>query len=158
MQPIQRILCPVDFSSVSAKALVYAERLAAGTEAELILLHAFDVPASHTYDDIQNPADAALRQKLEQLPIASSVATVVRILHAGPPGEVICWLAEQKACDLVVMGTHGTTWLKHLLMGSVTEYVVEHARCPVLTVADRPTNEPPLSEPLALPPKAPRFM
>src|SRR5437773_1553702 len=82
----------------------------------------------------------------------------VRVLHAGPPGEVICWAAEHRGCDLIVMGTHGHTALKHLLLGSVTEYVVQHARCPVLTVADKPTGEPPLPEPLALPPKAPRFM
>lgn len=158
MQPIQRILCPVDFSPVSAKALAYAERLAAGSRAELVLLHAFDVPASHTYADIQNPSDPAVRQQLEGLPLSLAATKPVRVLHAGPPGEVICWLAEQSACDLVVMGTHGRTGLKHLLLGSVAEYVVRHARCPVLTVGERPAGEPPLAEPLALPPKAPRFM
>ena len=85
-------------------------------------------------------------------------AGAIRVLHAGPPGEVICWLAENLACDLIVMGTHGRTGLKHLLLGGVAEYVVRHARCPVLTVAEKPADEPPLVEPLALPPKAPIFM
>ena len=37
-------------------------------------------------------------------------------------------------CDLIVMGTHGRSWLKHRLFGSVTEEVVRRARCPVMVV------------------------
>jgi universal stress protein A len=158
MQTFRRLLCPVDFSSASAKALAWAERLAAGTGAELILLHAFEIPATLTYADIQNPSDPAIRKQFEDLPLASEQTKAERVLHAGPPGEVICWLAENRGCDMIVMGTHGRTGLKHLLLGSVAEYVMRHARCPVLTVADKPAGEPPLPEPLVMPPKAPRFM
>lgn len=158
MQPIQRILCPVDFSQTSIRALAYAERLAASTKARLVLLHAFDIPASLTYADIENPSDAGVRTQLESLPLTVVGMEVTRVLHAGPAGEVICWAAEQRGCDLIVMGTHGRTGLIHLLLGSVAEYTMKHARCPVVTVRDRPANEPPLSEPLMLPPKAPRFM
>ncbi len=158
MKSIQRILCPVEFSSLSAKALEYAERLAAGTGAELVLAHAFEIPASLTYADIQNPADPAIRKQFEELPLFSRQTKAERVLHAGPPGEVICWLAEHRGCDLIVMGTHGRTGVKHLVLGSVAEYVMRHARCPVLTVADKPAGEPPLPEPLVMPPKAPRFM
>ena len=83
---------------------------------------------------------------------------VTRVLHAGPAGEVICWMAEHRKCDVIVIGTHGRTGLTHLLLGSVTEYVMRHARCPVVTVRDRPADEQPLPEPLVLPPKAPRFL
>jgi universal stress protein A len=158
MQPIQRILCPVDFSEASAAALAYAEKLTRSTGAELVLVHAFDIPASLTYADVQNPADPAVRAQLEDLPLTSSAVKTVRVLHAGPPGEVICWLAQHRECDLIVMGTHGRTGLKHLLLGSVAEYVMRHARCPVVTFRERPADEPPLTEPLVLPPRAPRFM
>ncbi len=158
MQPILRILCPVDFSSVSTNALAFAERLAAATSAEMLLLHAFEIPASFTYADIQNPSDPAIRKQFDELPVFSRQTKSERVMHAGPPGEVICWIAEHRGCDLIVMGTHGRTGLKHLLMGSVAEYVVRHARCPVVTVANKPAPEPPLPEPLVLPPKAPRFM
>lgn len=158
MQPIQRILCPVDFSSISAKALAYAERLASAMGAELILLHAFDVPATATYADVQNPADPTVRQLLEELTLSLPQTKAGRVLHAGPPGPVICWLAEDRGCDLIAMGTHGRTGLTHLLLGSVAEYVVRHARCPVLTVGSHPADEPALKEPLVLPPKAPRFL
>lgn len=158
MQPIQRILCPVDFSPVSTNALAYAERLATAAGAELVLLHAFEIPASLTYADVQNPADPAIRQQLEGVQLAVPGRQAARILHAGPAGEVICWLGEERSCDLIVMGTHGRTGLKHLLLGSVAEYVVRHARCPVLTVGEHAAGQPPLAEPLVLPPKAPRFM
>jgi universal stress protein A len=155
---IQRILCPVDFSAVSTRALEYAERLAASAGAELVVLHAFDIPASMTYADIANPADATLRSKLNEVALSLPEPRVTRVLHAGPPGEVICWLGEQRQCDLIVMGTHGRTGVTHLLLGSVAEYVVRHARSPVVTVREHPVGEPPLAEPLVLPPKAPRYL
>ncbi|MBI3866737.1 MAG: universal stress protein [Planctomycetia bacterium] len=158
MDPIHRILCPVDFSEVSSQALAYAERLAAATGAELILVHAFDIPASLTYADIENPSDPNVRKQFEALSLTLPPAKATRVLHAGPPGEVICWLAENRACDLIVMGTHGRSGLMHLLLGSVAEHVVRHARCPVVTVPKRPPGEQPLSEPLVTAPKAPRFM
>jgi universal stress protein A len=159
MKPmLQRILCPVDFFLVSEKALEYAERLATDSRADLILLHAFEIPASLTYADIGNPSDPALRAQLEALPLSIPEAKVTRILHAGPAGEVICWLAEQRGCDLIVMGTHGRSGITHLLLGSVAEHVIRNARCPVVTVRGYPANEPPLPEPLVLPPKAPRFL
>jgi nucleotide-binding universal stress UspA family protein len=158
MQPVLRILVPVDFSSVSKKALAYAERLIAGTGAELVLLHAFELPATFTRADIQNPADPKIRKQFEDLPLVSQDVKVERVLHAGPPGAVICWMAENRSCDLIVMGTHGHTGVKHLLLGSVAEYVVRHARCPVLTVSEKPADQPPLPEPLVTPVKAPRFM
>jgi len=46
----------------------------------------------------------------------------------------------------------------HLLLGSVAEHVMRHARSPVLTVRNRPADEPPLEEPLVLPVPPPRFM
>lgn len=158
MSQISHILCPVDFSETSMKAVRYAERLAESTGAELVLLHSFDVPASYDAAGQTEPADAQEKKQLEGLTVETPYVEVSRLLHAGPPGEVICWVAQERKCDLIVMGTHGRGGLKHLLFGSVAEYVLRHARCPVLTVRDRAENEPPLKEPLVLPPKAPRYM
>lgn len=157
MSAIRRILCPIDFSATSLKALRYAAEMAAGG-AELLLLHAFDLPQTLTYDSQQQPADPKLREQLDKVEVKPPAAKVFRLLHAGLPGEVICWTAQQQNCDLIVLGTHGRTGLKHLLLGSVAEHVIRHARCPVLTVRDRPADEPPLTEPLVMPLKAPRMM
>lgn len=143
---IKRILCPIDFSHASGRAFAYAEQVAKETSAELVLLHAFDVPETLNLMGQEHPSDPALRDQLERVPVADDVR-VVRLLHAGPAGAVICWMAQDRDCDLIVMGTHGRGALMHLLVGSVAEYVLRHARCPVLTVRDRAANEPPLEEP-----------
>ncbi len=158
MAPFQRILCPIDFSSTSERALRYAERLAAATGAEIVLVHAFDTPQSYDPPGQTCPADSSLKSRLEQIRPSSPQVKFTHLLHAGVPGEVICWLAQDRNCDLIVLGTHGHAGLKHLLLGSVAEYVVRHARCPVLTVRDRPANEPKLDEPMVLPLPPPRLM
>ncbi|HWB12488.1 MAG TPA: universal stress protein [Pirellulales bacterium] len=154
---IKRILCPIDFSHASGRAFAYANELAKQTSAELVLLHAFDVPETLNLMGQEHPSDPTLREQLDRIPVADEVR-VVRLLHAGPAGAVICWTAQERGCDLIVMGTHGRSALTHLLMGSVAEYVLRHARSPVLTLRDRPADEPPLKEPHVLPVPAPRFL
>ena len=159
MQTITRILCPTDFSESSAAATGFAEKLALSTNAELVLFHAFDVPATWTDAGQEHPRDPQIEKQLEQVLSDSPLQTRLRrLLHAGEPGEVICWIAQEHQCDLIVMGTQGRTGIKRLLLGSVAEYVMEHARCPVLTVRNRPANETPLSRPVNMPVMAPRFM
>jgi universal stress protein A len=154
---IQRILCPIDFSHASGRAFAYAERLAQSTSAELVLLHAFDVPETLNLMGQEHPADPMVRDQLDAVPVSPGVR-VARMLHAGSPGQVICWVAQEHGCDLIVLGSHGRGALAHLLMGSVAEYVLRHARCPVLTVRDRSPDEAPLEEPRVLPVPAPRFL
>jgi universal stress protein A len=158
MEKVRRILCPIDFSESSQKAFRYAERLSASSGAELLLLHAFDVPQSHDSRSQWTPADPELEGKLREIKPTASQVKVDYALHAGPPGEVICWLAQQRECDLIVIGTHGRTGLRHLVFGSVAEHVLRHARCPVLVIRDWRENEPKLQEPMVLPPPAPRLM
>ena len=55
-------------------------------------------------------------------------------LQTGHPGQQICEHARDSDVDLIVISTHGSTGLTHLLLGSVAEYVVRHAHCPVLVV------------------------
>lgn len=159
MQTIKQILCPTDFSASAAKAAVYAEQLALEVGAELFLFHAFDTPTTWTLSGQEHPRDPNLQRQLDAVLADSAHAHKIhRLQHAGPPGEVICWMAQEQHCDLIVMGTHGRGGLKHLLFGSVAEYVLRHARCPVLTIRDRDQDEPPLERPAMVPMKAPRFM
>jgi nucleotide-binding universal stress UspA family protein len=158
MTDIQRILCPVDFSPTSEKALAFADRLAHRLGAELIVAHAFEHPEQLTVAAQERPLDPSIKPRLEAIKSSYPNVKVQHVLHAGPPGEVICWLGESRQCDLIVMGTHGRTGLGHLFLGSVAQYVMQHARCPVLTVRSRPAHEPPLKEPLVLPVPPPRFM
>ncbi len=54
--------------------------------------------------------------------------------RSGAPAEEIVRFADENSADLIVMGTHGWTGLRHLVMGSTAENVVRTANCPVLTV------------------------
>ena len=144
----QRILCPIDFSEASQQALRYAEELASKSNAELVIAHAFSRPATWDAKGQTEPSDHSLRDRIHAV---SCNVPFTHVMHAGPPGPVICWLAQENECDLIVMGTHGRTGLKHLLLGSTAEYVLQHARCPVLTVRQRPNNEPRLTEPIVMP-------
>lgn len=157
-ESFQRILCPVDFSETSGKALQLAERLASASGAEVIVLHVFDLPASYDHPGQTRPIDPAVRDQLENLRPASPQVKFRHVLHAGPAGDVICWMAEDQKCDLIVMGTHGRTGLMHLILGSVAEHVLRHARQPVLVVRNRPATEARLKEPIVMPPPPPRLM
>jgi universal stress protein A len=158
MQSISRILCPVDFSESSARAIVLAETLARGLSAEIVLFHVFDTAQDYTKAGQTHPVDAHLQEKLDTVLVGVNDIPIRRCMHIGPAGEAICWFAESEQCDMIVMGTHGRTGLSHLLFGSIAEYVMRHARCPVVTVRERPMLDEPLQEPLARPIPPPRFM
>ena len=59
----------------------------------------------------------------------------------GEPGWTICQVAADEGFDVVVVGSHGSGFLKRMLMGSVGHHVLHHAPCPVLFV--RPGSETP---------------
>ena len=149
------ILCPVDFSDLSLNALRFAVDLASTFQAELHLLHVFE-----GYDAISlNPELAMSRmpewlpklrqlchEKLAALPSADLAVRCAAVVRANREGsaihEILSYAAHDKI-DLIVLATHGRTGLKHLLMGSVAENVVRHAKCPVLTIRDtEPLRKP----------------
>lgn len=144
----QRILCPIDFSEASISALRYAEELAGKLNAELVVAHAFKYPSSWSSDGQTEPSSDEVKAQMEAVECGVPFS---RLMHAGPPGPVICWLAQEKECTLIVMSTRGRTGLKHLLLGSTAEYVLQHAPCPVLTTRKREQDEPRLEEPIVLP-------
>jgi nucleotide-binding universal stress UspA family protein len=136
----RKILCPTDFSEGSRQALRLAiDKL--GADAHLVLAHVWQPPYVYGADagipgsvflETKTLAENALarwKSEAERLG-AQRVSTV---LATGSPWHEIVELARRDhAIDLIVMGTHGYTGLKHLLLGSVAEQVVRHAPCPVL--------------------------
>src|SRR4051812_13612305 len=59
---------------------------------------------------------------------------VDRVLEHGDPGATILAVAERVGADVIVVGSHGKGWLKRVFLGSTSQYVVQHAHCPVLVV------------------------
>lgn len=143
----QKILCPVDFSLGSQQALLPAIRLANESAAELVLAHVWYVPPLVYADEPPFPADtlqAMIDDQRHGLAAAAAEASrlgarrvTTKLLTGVPWAQLVELLHDDAAFGLVVMGTHGRTGLDRVMMGSVTEQVVRHAPCPVLTVPAR---------------------
>lgn len=138
MLPIRNILHPTDFSERSEFALNMASALARDYNANLIILHVAQSPVILFTEGIIPPSPdehlEEVRQQLSRVEPADPDVNVVHQLVEGNPASEILHVAEMMNVDLIVMGTHGRHGIKRLLMGSVAEYVMERAACPVLTV------------------------
>jgi nucleotide-binding universal stress UspA family protein len=141
MLPIKTILHPTDFSDCSQDAFRLARSLTRDQGARLIVLHVTSVPdlAYKGYGAPGSPLLAEeyrrkVRQDLERLQPPDPQLGFERRLEEGDPVTEILRVAAEAGADLIVMGTHGKTGLRHVLMGSVAEQVVRKAPCPVLTL------------------------
>ncbi len=143
MITFKKILCPIDYSDCSAKALRYAAGLALRDSARLYLMHVIDKRiydyGGPIYEVRPSPDEktiAHLKEKLaESVPkeIVGDI-DVETIITVGIPAQEIVNAADDNEVDVIVMGTHGRTGITHVVMGSVAENVVRKAICPVLTV------------------------
>jgi len=142
---IKRILVPLDFSRPSTQALKFALKLAERFGATLWLLHVIE--RASFINDVENVALAVPDEKVENIAkkqlislskrIVKSPVPVFPYTRVGKPFVEIAALAQTQNIDLIVLATHGYTGLKHALMGSTAERVVQHAPCPVLVVRGR---------------------
>jgi nucleotide-binding universal stress UspA family protein len=144
MLTIRRILCPVDFSDFSRRALDLAFALAARSGAEIAALHvtAASFPPMAAFPEVPAlfPLDAAVMERLGA-ELASFVASsrtpdipLRTVVAEGAPVTTILLEAEAQGADLIVMGTHGMGGFERWVLGSVAEKVLRKAPCPVLTV------------------------
>lgn len=147
MAIIERILVPTDFSDTAAVAMAYASELSNSLGATLHAIHviedvtptggmrAGEVHKSPPSPLIQPMTEEALGElkravaKLQPQPLKFTLA----VKDGSPLVEIIRYVRDHRM-DLIVMGTHGRGPVSHLLLGSVTENVIRHAPCPVLTV------------------------
>jgi nucleotide-binding universal stress UspA family protein len=137
MLAIRKILHPTDFSDLSRSALEFASALARDYGAELVVVHVHSPAPVYAPDGIvtgpiEDPYE--VRAKLAQVRPADHRVKVEHHLLEGNPADEILKAARVTSADLIVMGTHGSTGLSRLLMGSVAENVLRKAPCPVLTV------------------------
>lgn len=145
MPPFHKILVPTDFSKHSIEAVQVAAALSKLCAAPLTIMTVYQplilpmVPEGAVFPTPEAMA-ADYQRTREQLEAAVAQATgagapsVDSLLADGAPFAQIVACAREGAFDLIVMGTHGRTGLKHALLGSVAEKVVRKAPCAVLTV------------------------
>ena len=144
MIEFNRILCPVDFSESSTRALAHAAALARWYDAQLTVLHV--VP---TFDPMQIQSEVGIPVQIVNPMTREEIVESMRPFLAGAgvapeahitteAGDASTTIVDQALttrADLIVIGTHGRRGFKRLLLGSVTETVLHEAPCPVLTVS-----------------------
>jgi nucleotide-binding universal stress UspA family protein len=146
MQP--QILVPYDFGTASQKALAWAadlQRTVSGLP--LHVMHVLD-PAPLVSTDSMVPllTEDEIEDVREELKKAvraqGALAATEVVLAQYVPGTILSE-AQRLHANLIVMGTHGRSGLRRAVLGSVAEYVVRHAECPVVTIRGAPADEAP---------------
>ena len=139
-----RILVPIDFSRHSEAVVDKATEMAQALGGTLALLHVHEpIVTAPPFGDVmpvQPPAPMAEFDsrlgKFAQARADSGVDIETRCVMGAAAVEILR-LAREQPFDMIVMGTHGLTGWKHLLLGSVAERVVRETACPVLVVPVR---------------------
>jgi nucleotide-binding universal stress UspA family protein len=145
---VRRILCAIDFSEPAREALHYSSDLARLFDAELTLYHVYHIPGYGMPEgsfvlpgpDTMAAMFAKIDEQLEDWKRQATERGAPRVEVATAQGSPWHEIVERARADyqLVVVGTHGHSGLRHMLIGSVADRVVRHAPCPVLTV--RPSD------------------
>ena len=143
MVAVKQILCPVDLSEFSGRALRHALALGRWYDASIVALSIRPTvlqPTPWMEYPVAMPLEApedrerAARSTLEFVSeIAGTTPVQVLVRDGSVPVEIVRAAAELPA-DLIVMGTHGLSGFERFMLGSVTERVLRKAPCPVLTV------------------------
>lgn len=153
METIKRILAPTDLSELSQVGVRYALNLAKAVGAEVTVYHVVNYeellwygekikektasgPPYSVLEKYQSALAQFLKTNFSDLIPSVKVREKVEL---GRPDENIVEEAKKEGTDLIVISTHGRTGLSHMFVGSVTEKVVRHAPCPVLSI--RPGGE-----------------
>jgi universal stress protein A len=131
----KKILCPVDFSDTSRDGVMVAIDLAMKLDAEVLLLHVYDVhdQPAQAARSITEMDEILLRWKLD---VEQRGVRKVQMSTAagGFAAQEILRAAAENQADVVVMGTHGRRGLERVVLGSIAEQVLRRAPIPVITV------------------------
>ncbi|MBI4680543.1 MAG: universal stress protein [Nitrospirae bacterium] len=134
----QRILIASDGSKYSKTATEKAIDFAKSYGGELKVISVVDVPpefyaeSPKTVDEMIKKAKGCVEDVKKQAEAEGVKAE--QFIREGESYQVITNIAREQNVGTIVMGSHGRTGLKRLLMGSVTEKVIGHSPCPVLVV------------------------
>jgi len=138
----QKILVPIDGSPNSYHGLQYAVEIAKKFDAEITLIHVVEQPSyafapsggsvipAETFIEIEGFAEELLRERRDEL-IKREVRAKTLLKRGNPDVEI---LKASTGFDLIVMGSQGLSRFKRLLLGSVSNSVVQNSKVPVLIV------------------------
>ncbi len=134
-------LVPIDFSRGSERALDYALKMARQNKGKVIALHV--IPAELVYPPVAGSLDfyrflerdaRANFEKLAKRKRLRAEECKLVLARGTDFAEIIARQAKKLRVSMIVMGSHGRTGLRRLLLGSVAERTLRYAECPVLIV------------------------
>ncbi len=139
--PLRRILWATDFSACSEAALEYAMAIARRYGAYLYLAHvvrpeSFEFVVPEAVNEMLEEARKAAEDQMARLLVTGRLRGVSHqvLIGAGMLWPVLSQMVEEHEIDMAVLGTHGRTGFRKLLLGSVAQEIFHKAPCPVLTV------------------------
>ena len=132
-----KILVGYDFSPMADGALAFANDLATATGGTLHVHHTVLLPSPSTeavvaYPDARDIRD--LREQIVNMLALRRITASVTVSVGVNAGEGVCQTAREAKATLIVVGTRGRGGLRRAMLGSVADYVVRHADCPVTTI------------------------
>jgi nucleotide-binding universal stress UspA family protein len=140
----KKILYPTDFSEVSKKAINYIKQLKEAGTQEVVVLHvlnekgveAMALYASGSFDELLQRVEkeAADEMKKIEADLTESGFKVKLRIEIGIPLTDILKVEEEEGVSAIVIGSHGKSNVKEMLLGSVSEKVIRKSKNPVLVI------------------------
>jgi nucleotide-binding universal stress UspA family protein len=146
---VTKVLIATDGSDTAVAAATRAGQVIGDADTVTVLSVVTDLPgddAGGIEGSAESPEEAERRLEGEERDASAAIDAVVaalpeawrskvtRRVEAGDAGPMIVWVAEHEGTEVVVVGSHGHGIFKRLVMGSVSQHVVNHAPCPVFVV------------------------
>lgn len=136
---MKRILVPIDSSEIAERAIQEAIKVNRFGEAEVHVLYVADINklainaylSGNVLLEIGKAGERILNAAVEKFPESMKV---VKVYRTGDPAETITEYAKEINVDLIIMGSRGLGLVRGVLLGSVSKYVLERTKCPVLIV------------------------
>ncbi|KOS04774.1 hypothetical protein AM493_00970 [Flavobacterium akiainvivens] len=154
---MKQILFPTDFSEAANTAFIYALKFADSFNAEVLILHVYDLPIVETpplpestkeiFDIVEMNQFESFREELPALHKLAEEHNLghIKIRNTLLYGDLVYninKICEEEAIDLIVMGTKGASGLKETFLGSTTASVITNAKVPVLGIPAEAEYEP----------------
>ncbi len=140
----KKILVPIDFSEDADLAVLHAVNIGRAYDSEIILFHVISLfdndPNNPDYrfpdvKEIYSKLEEIASDNMQQLQESHLKMNFDQVVVRGiSPAEEILLYEKENKIDLIVMGTHGRSGLRHFLIGSVAERVIRNAACPVMSI------------------------
>lgn len=139
MEDFKRILVPVDGSESSDRAIEQAVALAEVCGAELNFLYVANINqlainaclSDAILEAVTKAGNVILDRAMNKIPKGVKAEG---FSETGSPAVVILDFANEKDADLIIVGSRGLGLVKGVLLGSVSQHLVEQAKCPVMVV------------------------